>query len=425
MLKVLLVIVGLSFGFRAQAADSVAVRGMKIGGVPAIAYDSDTGFRYGAIVNIYQYGTGEHYPDYDYSLYLEWSRTTKGSGTNTIFFDSKYLLPAGMRITGEISYLTEQTLPFFGFNGYEAAYSSDLENEDSPFYISRVYYRHARRVSKVTVDIQKRKSARISFLAGGGWFNTRVDSVDVQKLNSGKELSEQLPDTSTLYSEYVSLGLIPSEEANGGLTNYLKIGLVYDTRDQEANPMRGIWSEILLTIVPDALGNDFAYQLLTVSHRQYFTLKPEVLSFAGRLVYQTQIAGREPFFMLPYIQSSYQTQEGLGGSKTIRGVLKNRVVGLGVVLVNLDLRWKFYRTLIWGQNLYLAGNVFLDAGKVVKKYPLPDSYHPTDSEGWHQGYGFGFRIALNENFIVALDYGKAKDPRDGTQGVYIGLGYLF
>jgi len=35
------------------------------------------------------------------------------------------------------------------------------------------------------------------------------------------------------------------------------------------------------------------------------------------------------------------------------------------------------------------------------------------------------RIALNENFIVAVDMGFAGDEADGSSGLYIGLGYLY
>jgi hypothetical protein len=40
-------------------------------------------------------------------------------------------------------------------------------------------------------------------------------------------------------------------------------------------------------------------------------------------------------------------------------------------------------------------------------------------------YGLGLRIAMNQNFIIAVDYGRATDSRDGSSGFYIGLNYLF
>lgn len=93
-------------------------KGLNLGALPAVAFDSDIGFQYGLLANLFQYGDGSVYPDYRWSLYAEWSRTTKGSGINQLFFDSKYLLPHGIRVTADFSFLTEQALDFYGFNGY-------------------------------------------------------------------------------------------------------------------------------------------------------------------------------------------------------------------------------------------------------------------------------------------------------------------
>ena len=113
-------------------------------------------------------------------------------------------------------------------------------------------------------------------------------------------------------------GVINADEALGGKTYYLKAGLVYDTRDNEPNPMSGMWTEALVTAVPNGLGNDFSYTLFTGTHRQYFTIIPNDLSIAVRLGYQSVISGDIPFFMLPHYQSSYVASEGLGGSKSLR-----------------------------------------------------------------------------------------------------------
>ena len=57
--------------------DSVKT-GWTLGGVPVVAYNRDVGFKYGALVNFYNFGDGSRYPLYDHSLYFEYSRTTKG-----------------------------------------------------------------------------------------------------------------------------------------------------------------------------------------------------------------------------------------------------------------------------------------------------------------------------------------------------------
>jgi len=417
-----------------QAQENEPVTGWSWGGVPAIAYNSDTGLLYGIILNPFNYGDGSMYPDYKYSIYMEWSRTTKGSGINKLFFDSKYLLPKGIRVTGELSYLTEQALPFYGFNGYESIYHPEYEDDQDPDYRTRVYYRHMRNQFKLTMDFQKQVgNPNLRGIFGLGFLNTVVGPVDVAALNEGQDPEDKLPiytwaEKRGLYDAYVANGYITADEADGGQVNYMKLGAVYDTRDNEANPMTGMWTEGLILAAPSFLGSDFSYTELTITHRQYFTLIPRDLSFAFRVGYQAVIGGDIPFFMLPYYQSSYQTQEGFGGSKTFRGILKNRVVGNSIVLFNTELRWKFFRTVLFGQNLYLALNAFVDGGQSLSQYgndAYLSSVSNQDGDSLHLSYGGGFRIALNENFIISVDYGMASDEQDGTSGLYIGLGYLY
>jgi len=52
-------------------------------------------------------------------------------------------------------------------------------------------------------------------------------------------------------------------------------------------------------------------------------------------------------------------------------------------------------------------------------------FFPDDPEKLHLGAGGGLHIAWNRNFIVAVDYGRALDKRDGVSGLYIGLDFLF
>jgi len=433
-IKKLFIILIILFGIT-SAQD--APQGWSFGGVPAIAYNSDTGFLYGAILNIYNYGDGSQYPDYQHSTYLEWSRTTKGSGINRILFDSKYLLPWDLRITADLSYLTEAALPFYGFNGYEADYNSNYEDDEHGAYKSRVYYRHARDIFKFTADFQKQilRDYNLRGLLGFGYHDSEIGTVDIDKLNEGKDAKDKLPEITLLYDVFVNDSVFTEQEAIGGLTNFMKFGLVFDTRDNEPNPMSGMWTEALITTVPSGLGNDFSYTLFTATHRQYFTILEKDLSLAYRLAYQGTIDGQIPFFMLPFIQSSFRTDEGLGGSKTLRGILKNRIVGDTVGFLNLEARWKFLRTKLGGQNLYLALNAFIDGGQVINRFvssgyqqyydDVINRWGKAKDDEFHVSFGGGFRIALNENFIVAIDFGLADDKQDGNSGLYIGLGYLY
>jgi len=433
----------------AQSSDSTGVQkktekiktGWNFGALPAIGYNSDIGFQYGALANFYQYGDGSIYPKYFHSIYVEVSRTTKGSGINQLFYDSEHLLK-GLRITGDMSFLTEKALDFYGFNGFDAKYNADWtdDSKDTSVYRSRLFYKHERKLFRFMVDFQgKIGGGNLHWLAGLAHLHIGVAPVDIARLNKGKSDSKKLPDIPGLYDKYVQWGLIEQGEKDGGGVNYLKLGFIYDTRDNEPNPMHGLWSEVLICTAPRFLVNgNYGYTKLAITHRQYFTIIKNDLSFAYRLAYQGTISGRTPFYMQPYLISSFAqstTIDGIGGARTLRGMMRNRVVGNGEAYGNLELRWKFYRSQHWNQNFYYGLNAFMDAGKVVDKLPLTipvmsgndnaSDYFNPGSEDMHYTYGLGLRIAMNQNFILACDYGIVGDKRDGSSGVYINLGYLF
>jgi hypothetical protein len=412
-------------------------KGLTFGAVPAITYSTDLGFQYGLVVNLYHFGDGKTYPKYLHSLYLEWSRYTKGSGVNQIRYDSEYLIP-GIRVTAELSYMTEQALDFYGFNGYESLLDESLSNDEDTAYLSRMFYRMDRKMIRAKADFQGPiVGKKIRWMAGVEMSSIKTGNVDIEKLNDGKDPEDMLPDTALLFEKYKNWGVIPANQADGGTATLLKLGAIYDTRDNEPNPMKGIWTELQLLWAPSFIGNgDLSYSKLIFTHRQYFTLVPKVFSFAYRLSYQGKLGGTIPYYMLPFAYNTAPdyTRDGFGGSKTIRGVRRNRVVGDGVVFGNAEFRWKFYRGIVWKQNVYLALSTFLDGGMVVDKYeyPAPPAnaevgiYFPEDAkEGLHMGYGGGLHIAINENFVVAADFARAVKKDDGKLGVYIGLNFLF
>lgn len=408
--------------------------------LPVVAYDADLGFQYGLIGSIQLFGDGSSYPEYRHQFLAEVSRFTKGSGVNQFFYDSRYLLPKKIRITVDISYLTEKALDFYGFNGYEAAFHPELMDDESDEYISRVFYRYERKLFRVVTDFQGEiLGNRLRWLGGFSFFNIKIATVDIERINKGKSEDKQLPDTTILYDNYTAWGLIPAEEKEGGQLNFFKLGMIYDTRDNESNASKGIWEEIILFTAPKFFFNkDFAFTKLVLTHRQYIPLVSKKLTFAYRLSYQGTIGGHAPFFYQPYLISSFSTDtkpDGLGGAKSIRGVMRNRIVGDDVAYGNIELRWKFFKTVLWNYNLYLALHGFCDAGMIVQpvsidKNKVPEGedlsrYFDASDDSMHWSYGAGLRIAINENFIVAVDYGFAFDRRDGKSGLYIGINNLF
>ena len=87
------------------------------------------------------------------------------------------------------------------------------------------------------------------------------------------------------------------------------------------------------------------------------------------------------------------------------------------------------------QKFYWGLNGFVDMGQVTKKIAIPSipflsdpsasDYFKPGAEKMHGTYGAGIRLAMNQNFVIALDYGMAMNKQDGDSGLYIGLNYLF
>lgn len=436
MKKILFVLLfGLSI-YTSSSQEEVTKTGWNFGALPTITFDSDLGFQYGALVDLVNYGDGSRYPNYDHHFYFEVSRFTKGSGINRFYYDSDKLIK-GLRTFIDFSYLSDQAYDFFGFNGYDAVYNPGWIDDQSADYLTRMFYKYDRKMFRFKVDLQgKITSDKLRWLGGVNLLNFKIGQVNLDKLNKGKKGDDILPDVPGLYERYQDWGIISAQEANGGFLPLLKAGVVYDTRDNRPNPMKGVWTEVALEGAPEFLGAESSFMKLSLTHREYFTIIPRNLSLAYRLIYQTTISGHAPFYYQTQVITSElksATSEGLGGGSTLRGILRNRVVGDGFFLGNIEARWKFARFQFINNNFYLGLNGFLDFGQVTKKIDatptvntvIPPGYFDYGAEKMHYSYGAGLRIAMNQNFIIKLDYGMAADKRDGTSGIYIGLNYLF
>lgn len=426
------------------AQEDVVKDGWNFGGLPVLTYDTDLGLQYGVLANLYHYGDGSRYPKYNHSLYFEISRFTGGSGINRFYYDSDRLIK-GLNTAIDLSFLSDRAYDFYGFNGYDAVVNYEWIDDEEPEYKSRMFYKYDRRLFRFKVDlIGKLAGENLDWAAGINLLNFKIKSVDIDDLNDGADEEDQLPtheEQPGLYEYYQAWEIIQEEDANGGFVPLLKGGIVYDTRDNKPNPMKGIWAEAVLVGASKLLGAERNFAKLKFTHRQYFTLVPEDLSLVYRLAYQTTIAGDVPYYYQNQVITSVMrgaNSEGLGGAKSLRGIKRNRVVGDGFFYGNIEARWKFARFHWINNNFYLGLNAFADFGRVTKNIdvepiaivpdinPNPmDNYFDFGAEQLHYSYGLGLRAAMNQNFVIAIDYGVVADERDGESGLYIGLNYLF
>ena len=414
--KQVLVFVILFFGlfFMSEAGD--VKRGWNIGALPAIGYVSDLGFQYGALCDLFYYGDGSKFPQYVHKFSFQASRYTKGSGIFHFFYDSKFLIPS-LRVTLAASYLPDKMKGFYGFNGYASPYDDQFNT---------AFYAIDRKMTRILANVQGNISGGFSWAAGVNFWNYKIDRVN----------DEEYVVNETLYDIYVNSGIIGQDEANGGACFELKAGLIYDTRDFEPAPSKGLYAELIAYGSPDLIERkDNAYLKLSAQVCNYIPLVNDKLVFATRAVYQGTIAGLPPFYMQQNISTLYLRQinnEGLGGVNTIRGVLFNRLVGDGYFWCNSELRWKAFNFKFLKQDWYCGMNPFLDFGRVVQSYKLDDIKESNSlfvysghSEKMHLSAGLGLKAAMNRNFVISIEWAKPFEKSDGKQGLYFGLNYIF
>jgi len=257
-------------------------------------------------------------------------------------------------------------------------------------------------------------------------------------------------DEPTIFDQYRKWGLISEDEAWGGLNSSVRLGLLFDTRDKEGAPSRGIWAEAHLMMAPKWLGTTNPYYRYSATFRHYVPIvKNDILTFAYRLNYEGSFGKDTPYYVLPYITTMGQTydRDGMGGYRTIRGIMRSRVQGLDMASYNVELRWRFVQFTLWKQNIAFGLNIFSDGTMVTKGRDMSfrgeeqyrSEYEAYMAEGAkadrpHITVGGGLRFIMNQNFIVAFEYGLpiskfSKNPiiknQDGNGAFYINTGYLF
>ena len=225
-------------------------------------------------------------PEFLDHTYTEISRYTKGSGIYRFMYESNHLIP-GVHMTSDLSYLPDRASQFYGFNGYESVYNKDWMDDE--LIISCTEQECSIVLKEISsglrmISRENFQENHLKWSAGFAFQNFKNSSVNIDKLNKGKETKlPTVEEQPGLFERYQELGLISENEADGGWVNTLKAGVMWDSRDNRPNPMKGLWTELGLEVSPKFMGNDWGFTRLYVIHRQYFTLIEKNLSFVYRV----------------------------------------------------------------------------------------------------------------------------------------------
>ena len=206
----------------------------------------------------------------------------------------------------------------------------------------------------------------------------------------------------------------PQRGMEGGWSNYARVGMVIDRRDQEAVPTSGYWSDLLIEKSTAALGSDYDFARITATDRRYFRILPRLV-YAQRLLIE-HMPGYPPFYEMAVLSGSYQRFEGLGSGRSMRGVPRLLFVGPTKLLANLELRLRVLDIRILAQELTFYGHLFVDGGKVWL------AGDPADLGHFHHSQGAGVHVQWKKDLIGALDIGRS--PWN-DMAIYLTFGNLF
>ena len=411
--------------FSAAAKGENTKSGWSLGLMPAFYYNNDLGFSAGALAQVYDYGDGTVFPNYRHKFMANVNIYSRGARQITFDYDSKYLIP-GNRITANLSYMDNPLYGFYGFNGAVSPYHADLNLRKSADGTEGIaFYANHQRLLSAKLDLQGRIEDNLNWIAGASYSWQRYSDTAFRAYDG----------TESLFHQYVAAGLIPEADTWGHRME-LKGGFVYDTRDFETNPERGIYAVVTASGGASVSDGTRGSLVISADFRHYVPVIPSRLTLAYQIAYKGLAAGSLPFYSLPAF--------------SMRGSFGSRITGSGVAWAGADLRLCAARFQAVKQNFELGLVAFADAGAVVQPYKLAEQSSLSaesisknldgeligpyatiyDSaiatkERLHCSVGGGIWFSMNKNFLVAIEMGHPLNPQDGTLGVYINMGFSF
>lgn len=202
----------------------------------------------------------------------------------------------------------------------------------------------------------------------------------------------------------------------GGRVSILQQALLYDTRDFEPDPTRGVYFEVANEWSNATIGSEFAFDKLFTQVKAFRRLPvgPRTV-LAARLGAGNIFGRRAPFFEYQDQWSPDGSVNALGGARSLRGYRANRFLGRAMWFGNAELRARLAEVSVGRQRFGLGVAPFVDAGTVR------DRWQDLDLGRVRWAYGAGARVAWNQSTMISLDVGRSRED----QLLFFGLGQSF
>ncbi len=393
--------------------------GISVTGIPDVSSDPINGQGIGAEGSVFFNGKRSDpffaYTPYRAELKLAVFITNKAQKELRLGIDIPYIANTKWRLRTEAAYSVDPNQIFFGVTEKSlSALSYTNASNEIVNNASFKNYENSLTGNKSFYNTYTKTEAVVNVSGERSFFEGRVRLLVGYEI-AGINISSPLNDSSYLHTEYLS-GQITGFGKNR--ISLLQTGIIYDTRDLETDPSRGIFAEITNELSSTALGSQYNFNKTFVHVNGYYSILPKkfkkvVLCGSFGL---GNTSGAAPFFEYPDVWSSEGDIDGMGGSRTLRGFKQARFAAPVMQYTNFELRCRFMQLKILKQNLVFSGVPFFDEGGVWNSLSRINHL-----ENLRYSEGLGLRIAWNANTILRFDYAFSKEDHQ----FFFQLGHTF
>jgi hypothetical protein len=372
--------------------------GMFVTGMPDLSFDPLNGYGAGAEGYLTFNGSRSDpffaYTPYRRQIGVEAFVTSNLTRAFRVSLDEPYLLNTKWRLRAEAAYEVNPNQLYFGTTERSLRPLGELLPSASPYaghplssysaYANRLatvrtggageaarvadnLYDHYTKDEKIlNVSLEHAYwGGRVRLVGGFEVAFLRIGHDDGKRVEARDPMTEKkvkVANGRTRLTEDQEAGRIHG--GNGGVVTILQSGAVYDTRDLEPDPNRGIFAEVTNELSTRGLGSAFTFDKLFLHAKFYYPILPAYFSklvLAGR-VGAGNTFGPAPFFEYADQWSTEGSIEGLGGFRTLRGYKLSRFMARTMMFGNLELRYRFAQTTLLKQKLGFMVLPFFDMG---------------------------------------------------------------
>lgn len=319
------------------------------------------------------------------------SITTSGTQTLSLTYNNTGRVP-GWRFLAIAGYERFQHAPYFGL-GNTSMISDSLESANGG---NSHYYRYSLTRTSGILAVQHRVIGPLRVIAGAQYRHYRATPLGGAPTALGADLASGV-----------------TSDTGSAASFELRGGLVFDTRDEEVSPSRGVFVEAIGVKALKEAG-DFDYTRWAFGANEFAPLGSEtVLAFRQSV----QLArGTLPFYIAYERLTSWLPDNGFGGTTTLRQNIPGRWLGPNTALASVDLRYKWWDTAVGISPIRMWLVAHADAGRV---------WNETERFQWsglHSGYGVGAIGQFGRAALWGLELGWSPDAHVQF-GTTVTLGY--